>query len=102
MSNICFCIVQGCGAGVVTPGNEKNESASSSAQRSIIGIHGSEPTIGGGNDGDMDTHNQEERRMNESNNERVVKGADEDDDMSMDSNDETLTDSMKGIILVFK
>ena len=29
-------------------------------------------------------------------------GADEDDNMSMDSNDETLTDGMKGIILVFK
>ena len=56
----------------------------------------------GGNDGDMDTRNQGEGRMNESNNDRVVKGADEDDNMSTDSNDETLTDGMKGIILVFK
>ena len=56
----------------------------------------------GGNDGDMDTHNQEGGRMNESNNDREVDGADEDGKMSMDSNDKTLTDGMKGIILVFK
>ena len=41
-----FCIVQGCCAGVVPPGNENNQSAGSSAERSIIGIHGSEPSIG--------------------------------------------------------
>ena len=101
MSNVFFCIVQGCGAGVAPPGNENNQSAGSSAERSIIGIHGSEPSIGG-NDGDMDTHNQGEGRTNESNDERVVDGAEEDDNMSMDSNDKTLTDGMKGIILVFK
>ena len=38
--------------------------------------------------------------MNESNDDRVVNGADEDDNMSMDSSDETFTDGMKGIILV--
>ena len=101
MSNICFCIVQGGGTGVVTPGNEKNESAGSSAQRSIIGIQGSEPSIGG-NDGDMDTCNQGEGRTNESNDGRVGDGEDEDDNMSMGSNDKTLTDGMKGIILFFK
>ena len=101
MSNICFCIVQGGGAGVVTPGNEKNESAGSSAQRSIIGIQGLETSIGG-NDGDMDACNQGEGRTNESNNGRVGNGEDEDDNMSMGSNDETLTDGMKGIILFFK
>ena len=62
MSNVFFCIVQGCGAGVVPPGNENNQSAGSSAERSIIGIHGSEPSIGG-NDGDMDTQNQGEDRQ---------------------------------------
>ena len=101
MSNICFCIVQGCGAGVVTPGNENNQSAGSSAQRSINGIHGSEPSIGG-NDWDMYTHNQGEGRTNESNNGRVGNGEDEDDNMSTGSNDETLTGGMKGIILFFK
>ena len=101
MSNICFCIVQGGGAGVVTRGNEKNQSAASSAQRSIIGIQGSENSIGG-NDGDMDTRNQGEGRTNESNNGRVVDGWDEDDNMSTGSNDKTLTDGMKGIILFFK
>ena len=97
MSNVFFCIVQGCGAGVALPGNENNQSAGSSAERSIIGIHGSEPSIGG-NDGDMDTHNQGEGRTNESNDDRVVDGAEEDDNMSMDSNDKTLTDGMKGIM----
>ena len=101
MSKICFCIVQGGGAGVVTPGNENNQSDGSSAQRSIIGIQGLEPSIRG-NDGDMDTRNHREGRTNESNNGRVVDGADENDNMSMDSNDETLTDGMKGIILFFK
>ena len=43
----------------------------------------------------MDTHNQGEGRTNESNNGRVVNGADGDDNMSTDSNDETLTDGMK-------
>ena len=100
MSNVFFCIVQGCGAGVVPPGNENNQSAGSSAERSIIGIYGSEPSTGR-NDGDMDTHNQGEGWTNESN-DRVVDGAEEDDNMSMDSNDKTLTDGMKGIILVFK
>ena len=37
-------------------------------------LHGSEPSIGR-NDGDMDTHNQGEGRTNESNDDRVVKGA---------------------------
>ena len=101
MSNVFFCIVQGCGAGVVPPGNENNQSAGSSAERSIIGIHGSEPSIGG-NDGDMDTHNQGEGWTNESNDDRVVDGAEEDDNMSTDNNDKTLTDGMKGIILFFK
>ena len=54
----------------------------------------------------MDTCNQGKRRTNESNDDRVVEGvvegADEDDNMSTDSNDKTLTNGMKGIILVFK
>ena len=50
----------------------------------------------------MDTSNQGEGRTNESNNGRVGNGEDEDDNMSMGSNDETLTDGMKGIILFFK
>ena len=97
MSTVFFFIVQGCGAGVEPPGNENNQSAGSSGERSIIGIHGSEPSIGG-NDGDMDTHNQGKGRTNESNDDRVVDGAEEDDNMSMDSNDKTLTDGMKGIM----
>ena len=95
MSNVFFCIVQGCGAGVVPPGNENNQSAGSSTEMSIIGIHGSEPSIGG-NDGDMDTRNQGEGWTNESNDDRVVDGAD--DNMSTDSNDKTLTDGLKGIM----
>ena len=44
----------------------------------------------------MDTNNQG-GWTNESNDDRVVDGAEEDDNMSMDSNDKTLTDGMKGI-----
>ena len=52
--------------------------------------------------GDMDTCNQGEGRTNESNDGRVGNGEDEDDNISTGSNDETLTDGMKGIILFFK
>ena len=97
MSNVFFCIAQGCGAGVAPSGNENNQSAGSSAERIIIGIHGSGPSIGG-NDGDMDTCNQGEGWRNESSDDRVVDGAEGDDNMSMDSNDKTLTDGMKGIM----
>ena len=65
----------------MTPGNEKNESAGSSAQRSIIGTQDSEPSMGG-NDGDMDTSNQGEGRTNESNDGRVGNGEDEDDSLT--------------------
>ena len=46
----------------------------------------------------MDTCNQGEGQTNESNDDRVVDGAEEDDNMSIDSNDKTLTDGMKGIM----
>ena len=42
--------------------------------------------------------NQGEGWTNESNDDRVVDGAEEDDNMTMDSNDKTLTDGMKGIM----
>ena len=68
-------------------------------QKGVLLEYMAQNLVLGGNDGDMDTCNQGEGQKNESNDDREVDGAEKDDNnMSMDSNDKTLTDGMKGIM----